>query len=216
MIPFLSNYLSKSKCAWLAHQERLLRDEFAPQLQTFRDAYARQLEELNTQGTALQAKFQALQQLQAQCEAQDVILQDRRVAVEKANEELRTQLRLLEAKASPDSVWVEAFSRGFEKAWDAMWPIMSSGVAGMKALIEQQAIDATLERLDQTVLTRAEALGQVQVREKQDLLAKQQEFTSKRDTAKLPADKERYSHYLTALDWILYANGVHSDQPTTE
>ncbi len=208
-----SSLFKNVEAKWLASQESKLKAEFAPQLQALRETQRRQLEDLTRQSTTLQEKYRELERMQAQMLDQEAILADRKVRVEQANEECRTQLRLLEAKASPDSVWVEAFARGYEKAWETVWPIMASGVQNTKALIEQKAIEETLARLDTLITQRAVALGNVRAMDVQALEQKRREFHQKAEASTSSSDREKYANYQTALDWMLNANGVHQDQP---
>jgi len=54
------------------------------------------------------------------------VLEDRKVELAKADNELKNQIRLIEAKASPSSVWVEAFTAGVNKTWEMLRPISNS------------------------------------------------------------------------------------------
>ena len=47
---------------------------------------------------------------------------------------------------------------------------------------------------------------------KVDLLAKQDEFRKKRAATKLPAEREKYDHYLTALEWMLNGHQLPQNQ----
>ena len=209
MLGVFARYLSKSKATWWAQQKAKFQEEFAVQLTTIQDAQAKVLHELQREH---QVKTDDLDRLKRQLDEEEKELSTRRVRAAHASQELRTQLQLLEAKAAPDRVWVEAFSRGYEKAWDTVWPVMSQGVLKLEAIIEQRAIEATLARLDAMITQRAERLGQTQVREKVELLGKRQEFLTKQHAAQTAPDRERYAHYLTALDWMLNGTPVHSDQ----
>ena len=75
------------------------------------------------------------------------IISDRKIELAKADNELRTQIKLLEAKASPTSVWCEAFTQGMSKSWDLMLPIISDNVEKVKRAIYDKATADTLERL---------------------------------------------------------------------
>lgn len=47
-----------------------------------------------------------------------------------------------------ETVWIQGFSQGFEKAWDMMVPLMSSGIEKSKKQIRTTAIEETLKRLN--------------------------------------------------------------------
>lgn len=198
MIALLSNWLSKSKQAWLAKQEAAWQAECRPQLEALHAHAQAKLGEVRQQGAVLDAKLKDAQQLQAHIEAQEAILQDRKVAVEKANDELKTQLRLLEAKASPDSVWVEAFSLGFSKAWDMMLPLMQSGQDRVIEKVKTDAIDRTLRDINP-------------VRPQHELLTKQRELQLKLKSATTSDEIAKYTYYLDALKWSLNGHQLHSD-----
>lgn len=67
------------------------------------------------------------------------------------NEELRQQIHLLEAKASPSNVWAEAFTSGFNKAWDMMAPLMEEGSAKVRQSIYDKGVNDTLKRLEGSI-----------------------------------------------------------------
>ena len=78
------------------------------------------------------------------------ILLDRAASKEqefrKVNEDLNLKIKTLESKASPNTVWLEAFTQGFSKAWDSMNPIMMENVVNAKKAIEEKAIMETIAR----------------------------------------------------------------------
>ena len=59
------------------------------------------------------------------------------------NEELLTQIRIAEAKLSPEGVWAQAFTAGFNKAWDMMY-LQNEGFDRVKKLVREEAINSTL------------------------------------------------------------------------
>jgi hypothetical protein len=79
------------------------------------------------------------------------IVDDKKETLEKKNHELAQQMRLLEAKASPDQVWLSAFQLGFSKAWGMMKPVMYEGFDKVKQEISDSAKMETLNGL-QSVL----------------------------------------------------------------
>lgn len=78
---------------------------------------------------------------------------DKKVEYSKKNKELSEQIRLLEAKSSPDNVWLSAFQSGFERAWGMMKPVMYDGFEKVKEEISNNAKMETLNGL-QSVLGR--------------------------------------------------------------
>jgi G:T/U-mismatch repair DNA glycosylase len=183
-----------------------------------------------THEVTLQELSQSLQDARVHVQAQQEVVEsqhrdladlakrneDRKVELAQLNVELKQQIRLLEAKAKPDSVWVEAFSRGYEKAWDTLAPLMMSGVEKSKEMIRRVAIDETLANLSGPIQQKAIAMGQLDVREKSELLTKYEMFRQKRDAATKPEERDKYSHYLTALEWALNGHQLPQDQTLSQ
>ena len=71
-------------------------------------------------------------------------LKESNIEAQSKENALREQIKLLEAKASPSGVWVQAFTAGFNKAWEMKEPLMADGILRMKRLIEEEAINRTL------------------------------------------------------------------------
>ena len=80
-------------------------------------------------------------------------MMDKKVEYAKKNKELAEQIRMIEAKASPDNVWLSAFQTGFTRAWDMMKPVMYTGFDKVKQEISDNAKMETLNGL-QSVLGR--------------------------------------------------------------
>ena len=113
--------------------------------------------------TELKEKAQEMERLNSESSEELAFLQkrieDRKQELTKQNEDLKTQIRLIEAKASPDNVWVTAFSAGFEKAWDTMQPILMEGFRKAADSIRDDAINDTLSNLDPIIRQRAKELN---------------------------------------------------------
>jgi len=71
-------------------------------------------------------------------------LEERKLELIKADNELKNQIKVIEAKAHPSTVWAEAFSSGFSKSWDMMMPLMMDGVNRSKKTLIDQAIQETI------------------------------------------------------------------------
>ena len=119
------------------------------------------------------------------------------------NEDLQTQIRLIEAKARPDAVWVMAFTAGFLKAWEVMQPLMAEGIANAHAMIRNQAIDDSLKNLEPVIVQRIETASLIHLKPVNDLLAKQREFEALLVSQGItPAERVQYAHYVDALKWM--------------
>ena len=216
MIRSLSALVSRSKQRWWEARERHFRQEFAPQEQVLLKTLEERRIDLERQIRSLEHEQELVKRQEQDCESLRQRLTDRQVELQHAQEEVKTQIRLTEAKATPDSVWLVAFAKGYEKAWESMWPVMLDGVQKVKQSIERQAIDATVSRLDQTVLQRAEELGHVNARSISVIRDKRAEFLHKRAQAQEKSDRQKYDCYLEALDWMLNANSLHPHQPVSQ
>lgn len=76
-------------------------------------------------------------------------LQDqKKESLQRTTNELSNQIRVMEAKARPDHIWITAFTSGYEKAWESMQNIQETGIERIKKTIETQAINETLKRLN--------------------------------------------------------------------
>jgi len=133
------------KKKWIAAREEKLEAEFSDRLASLQRKYEEQesfvISEINEREESLQRK---------QRDLEDIIRRtnDKKLELEKKNEELMVQIRLIEAKASPDHVWASAFQAGFSKCWDMMWEFQSEQVTKLREKIRNQAINETLGRLN--------------------------------------------------------------------
>ena len=78
------------------------------------------------------------------------IIASKKAELESLNVDLRTQLKVIEAKAHPSNVWVEAFSQGVSKCWDVLLPAMSENLDRVKSKMKDDAIREAIGRLHVT------------------------------------------------------------------
>ena len=128
---------------------------------------------------------------------------DRRLELERVNEELKIQIRLIEAKASPDSIWTSAFSQGVSKSWDMMLPIMMEGIFKLKETIRNQEIDNSIPRIEEVVTQRINDIGNYELIKSHNLESKRKECLQKLTIAENSEDKIKLSSYIKILDWVL-------------
>ena len=130
--------------------------------------------------------------------------EDRKAELVSVNEELKAQIRLIEAKARPDAVWLTAFQAGYSKAWETMLPIMQGGMKLSNETMRQEALTAALATVEPAIEQRVVAkVNDIQrLRTFKELTAKRSELESKRTAAPV-TDQPRYEHYLEALGWAL-------------
>ena len=148
-------------------------------------------------------KLSKLRKQQADLEDDEQRVLDRKKELAKTNEELKVQIRLIEAKASPDSVWAEAFGHGFSKAWDMMLPIMMDGIQKVKDEIRNQEIDNSMPRLNSMVNERITQLGKYELKPVEELIAKKNEFIMRKAKATDLIEKQKYDNFIKTLDWML-------------
>src|SRR3990167_10421915 len=73
-------------------------------------------------------------------------IKERSAELQRLDKEVSNQVRAIDKKTLPSNIWVEAFSEGWNKAWDCMWPLQSDAIIKMKRYIEEQAIQSVLDR----------------------------------------------------------------------
>ena len=189
--PFWSVWKSK----WLARQEATLQQEFQLRLQALQQAQEQQLQAVATQTAEVEVVLQKVERLKKAVADSEVLLQDRQIAVQHASEELRQQLRLLEAKASPTEVWSQAMAPGYRVALETLTPLMREGMSTMLDKVRQDAIDQTLKNINP-------------LRPVHELLVKRKELEAKRDILKGKPEQTRYTTLLEALEWALNGHSL--------
>lgn len=166
MIPFKSFLVFKKvdKEAWLASKLLELETEFDADLKAVKNICTEMIEEKEEELRELKKKYEKdimmNEKLNKKVEMSNFDLEenlkrvnDKKVELAKANKDLAQQIRLLEAKASPDQVWLSAFQMGFSKAWGMMKPVIYDGFDKVKQEISDNAKMETLNGL-QSVLGR--------------------------------------------------------------
>lgn len=136
---------NKLKEKWIKDREDSLKEEYKDRIESLYLSLNEREKSANDRIIELE---KSLEMRKAQLELDNEIIQRRRIELANESDILREQLKILEAKSHPSSVWTEAFSMGFSKAWDMMIPIMTEGVHKLKKQIEDQAIDETILRMN--------------------------------------------------------------------
>lgn len=146
MIPLgLFSAFQNVKAKWLAKQEAKLKEEYGSVLKTLEDHYVSKKNQICEEIERKEADL-----ILKQRDVEDLIkrFSDKKFDLEQKNKELADQIRLIEAKASPDEVWASAFQAGFLKCWEVMWNFQADQVIKLKDKIKSQAINETLGRLN--------------------------------------------------------------------
>lgn len=151
----------KWKEAWLKEHEEILRVQFVDQIERvqsefegkirqrtveFQDEQAAKERELKEAFSRTEALIRGVNNRNADLEEDYKRIERLREETERERHNLKEQLKLIEAKAHPSSVWCEAFSQGFSKAWDMMMPFMTEGLQKVRKQIEAEAIENVLRK----------------------------------------------------------------------
>jgi hypothetical protein len=203
--------------------EKKCKDEFdikRKQLENEFDIKRKQLEnknnsELEVLKVALELQTKALnteiQEIAKKRKELDMELLETKTQFEKTNNELKAQIRLLEAKASPSNVWCEAFSSGFSKAFDLMQDIIKKGTQGIEDYFKEEAHIEALNNVGKIAEERINKIRDINLKQKFEIINKQEEFKKKMEKAAELGDKtaeSRFKNYLTILDWMVNGDGA--------
>lgn len=208
MIRSVLGYCLKNKLTkWLNKRREEVQAEFALKekdlINEFNERYLSIQSSLDNRQKELEARLEVLQKEKKDLEDTETRVRDREKELARANDELKAQIRLIEAKARPDQVWESAFSAGFSKAWDMMLPLMTKGIENVKDKIRQQEIEASFPRIDLVVNQRLKELGNVELIEANDVENKRKDFESKLSSSSNANEKLKYQHYLDVINWFL-------------
>lgn len=149
MIPFKSFLVFKKvdKEQWCKDKIVELESEFRLKLSPLEEKYRATIENREKELADLEESEKKIRKNQQDIDDLLKRTDDKKLELEQKNEELRTQIRIIEAKASPSNVWTEAFSLGFSKAWDMMVPVLYDGFGKVKEHIADSAKIETLKGL---------------------------------------------------------------------
>src|SRR3990167_1561708 len=216
----------KIKDNFIKNEENRLREKYTGLINQKEELYLARLRDLETSENELDFKRRDIEVKEEETnekekeldfkrrdiEDLEKRLHDKKSDLEKANEEIRNQIRLIEAKASPSSVWVESFSHGFSKAWDMMMPIVNEGSEKLKNSIYRKATDETIGNLESVIETRIETLKLTQLKPANDLVKKRSEFSLKLKSSKTDFEKIKYAAYIDLLNWCLNGNNLQKSE----
>lgn len=129
-----------------------------------------------------------------------------KVEFEKANNDLKTQIKLLEAKASPTGVWTEAFSLGFGKAFDLMKDVIKKATKGREDYFKDTAYTEALNNVGKIADEKIKKVDDLILKQKFEIVNKREEFIKKRQKAEELQDTvsiTKYQNYIVVLDWMV-------------
>jgi hypothetical protein len=141
------NIFKKWKQEWFDREESKLCAEFEKELNELKDNLANALEDQEAKLISATNTFEMKQrdlifsqrevdELNRRCEL-------KKLELERLNSELLQQIRLMEAKGSPEGIWAQAFTAGFNKGFDMAY-LQHEGFDRVKKLIRDEAINETL------------------------------------------------------------------------
>jgi len=138
---------AKWKSEWLAKHQEEIRNSFERDITTLS-------EELESMRFEWKGRIQVLEDsmrhreldLQLKRRQLDELINevdDKKVTLEQKKAELAQQIKIIEAKSSPSSIWTEAFTLGVSKSWDMILPMMQPNMEKiLKKIREDAAIEA--------------------------------------------------------------------------
>lgn len=196
---FASSYKNKLKKWWNEKKDKIA-EEYSVLESNLINEHERKRYELETRiknnQDALDKAIKDIDDLQERVD-------DKKVELAKVNDELKIQIRLIEAKASPDAIWTSAFSQGFSKAWDTISPMMKSGIEKAKEKIRVQEIEESIPRIDSVVEQRLKEIGSYDLIQSHMLESKRRECENKLSQTKDLSEKIRLESYIKIIDWVL-------------
>ena len=156
----------------------------------------------------LQTQLKSLDKSIQEAKYEEEAVAKRKADLERTNQDLKEQIRIIEAKSSPSAVWESAFSLGFSKAWDMMLPHMVQGLDKLKETIREQEIEASLSRLTPMLEQRLTDLRDVNLKTTHELTEKRKQFVVKMQRSQDREEIRKYENFIVAIDWALgEANG---------
>lgn len=96
--------------------------------------------------------------------------------------------------------YLDAFTAGYTLA-------MTHGLSQLEQTLLDRSAQQVLDGLEDTIAQRAQAAGVVNPRPTIELQSKRSEFTLKLQQAKSDRDRQKYTDYLEAINWMLIPNG---------
>ena len=138
----------KWKEEWLKRNSDLLdslNKEYADKQKHLEDSLTKFASEIQTKKQSL---LNRVKMEEEEVEYRLKVVEDRKLDLINTDNHLKAQIKLLEAKASPTSVWTEAFSLGVSKTWDMLLPIMAGNVETLKKKIYEDATFDAVSRMN--------------------------------------------------------------------
>lgn len=142
---------------WINHSSRLIEEyskEESKLVESLKSEIKRNIEMMEIERDTLYAKtrleIQKGEVLEEEIKYRLKNLEERKLELIEADKELKTQIKLIEAKAHPSSLFMEAFSLGMSKCWELALPMMAENVEKLKLKIKEEAAKEAIGRFNAT------------------------------------------------------------------
>jgi hypothetical protein len=208
MIRSILGYFWKSKLGrWLEAREKDIFSDYQAKekalIAEMDEKYVAMRDTLREGQAEIEERFEKMKKNQRDIDDLEKRVLDRRNDLNRINDELKVQIRLIEAKAMPDSIWINAFSKGFEKAWDTMLPFMTQGVDNAKDAIRNHELENSFPRLNALVENKVKELGDLHLIETAKVEAKRSEFEMRLPRVTDIIERQKLENFIQVLNWCL-------------
>ena len=138
----INKLINKWKQEWYLRHSADLAREFEAKLKENETLF---LKEIECQKAIHEEKIKILKEEEAHRER---LVSDRISELKSVDNDLKNQIKILEAKAHPSEVWAQAFSMGVSKTWDMLLPTMTENIEKLRESLFQRATEEALGRLN--------------------------------------------------------------------
>ena len=147
---------NKWKEEWIKKHKSKIEFEYYKELKRIKDSYVNDIKEaqesLNIRKEKREKEIDDIEKSleYKKKDLEDLLLRqkDKETELKKVNDNLRDQIRLIEAKASPSSVWESAFSSGFSSGFNMAIRSVTQIDDSVKKAIKRKSIDEAIRRMN--------------------------------------------------------------------
>jgi len=151
--------ISKWKEEWWEKREDYLVKEFSQReaelkadleehLIKDKESFSNHMKKLQAEGQEIESRLARLEVKKAELSEMERRITDKRQELASINDELLQQIRTAEAKSSPSSVFMHAFTLGASKTWDLLLPVMTGNIEALKKKIYEDATTEAISRMN--------------------------------------------------------------------
>ena len=135
----------KWKEEWIKRSMESLTQEYSDLKGDFEKSFEKFAGEIQTKKQSLLNRIKIEEE---EVEHRLKLIEDRKLELLRVDNDLKSQIKVLEAKASPSAVWTEAFSLGVSKTWDLLLTVMAGNIEALKKKIYEDATFDSITRLN--------------------------------------------------------------------